>query len=101
MKITTGAPNIEVTVLIFNSIGANAILAIRSQIIQNTAPPTNVPGITTKGFDVRSACFTRYGTAIPTNQIGPANAVTLAERILDKRISATLKKRIFTPMLCA
>ena len=85
MKITTGAPNIEVTVLIFNSIGANAILAIRSQIIQNTAPPTNVPGITTKGFDVRSACFTRYGTAIPTNEIGPANAVTLAERILDKR----------------
>lgn len=99
--MTIGAPNIDVTVLIFSSIGAKAILAIRSQIIQNTAPPINVPGITTNGFDVCSACFIRYGTAIPTNEIGPAKAVTLAESTLDKRISATLKNLIFTPMLCA
>ena len=41
--------------------------------------PINVPGITTNGFDACSACFIRYGTAIPTNEIGPAKAVTLAE----------------------
>lgn len=99
--MTIGAPNIDVTVLIFSSIGANAILAIRSQIIQNTAPPINVPGITTNGFDVCSACFIRYGTAIPTNEIGPAKAVTLAESTLDKKDNATLKNLIFTPMLCA
>ena len=101
MKITTGAPNIEVTVLIFNSIGANAIRAIKSHIIQKTAPPKNVAGMTTRGFDVFRHRFTRNGTAIQTNEIGPANAVTQAERILDNKISITRKNLILTPILCA
>ena len=101
MKITTGAPKIDVTVLMFNSIGANAILAIRSQIIQNTAPPRKVAGITTSGLEVFSAPLIRKGTAIPTNEIGPANAVTQAENTLDIRIRNILKVLMLTPILCA
>ena len=76
----------DVTVLIFSSTGASAILAIRSQIIQKTAPAKNVPGIITIGFDVPNAFLVRNGTAIPTKEIGPANAVTLADST-GKRIS--------------
>ena len=91
----------DVTVLIFNSTGASAILAIRSQIIQKTAPAKNVPGIITIGFDVPNAFLVRNGTAIPTKEIGPANAVTLADSTLESRISTTRKTLIFTPILCA
>ena len=91
----------EVTVLIFSSSGANAILAIRSHIIQKTAPPRKVPGIIISGLDVLKLLFIRKGTAIPTKEIGPANAVTVADKMLESRIRATRKKRIFTPMLWA
>ena len=76
----------DVTVLIFSSTGASAILAIRSQLMQNTAPAKNVPGMITMGFDVPNAFLVRNGTAIPTNEIGPANAVTHADKILDNKI---------------
>ena len=89
----------EVTVLIFSSKGAKAILAIRSHIIQNTAPPRKVPGMMISGLEVLKLLFIKNGTAIPTKEIGPANAVTVADKMLESRISATLKKRIFTPML--
>ena len=91
----------DVTVLIFSSNGANAILAIRSQTVQNTAPPRKVAGITTIGFDVFNKRLIRNGTAIPTKEIGPANAVTHAEKTLDTRINRTRKVLILTPMLCA
>ena len=91
----------EVTVLIFNSRGANAILAIRSHIIQKTAPPRKVPGMMIRGLDVPKLLFIRNGTAIPTKEIGPAKAVTVADNILERRIRATLKKRMLTPILCA
>jgi len=38
---------------------------------------------------------------MPTNEIGPANAVTHAERILESRISAMRNTLMLTPMLCA
>ena len=101
MKITTGAPNIEVTVLIFNSTGASAIRAIKSQIIQNTAPIKNVPGMTTIGFDVPNAFLARNGTAIPTKEIGPANAVTQADNRLESRISAIRSAFTGTPIFLA
>ena len=101
MKMTTGAPKIDVTVLMDSSSGANAIRAIRSHIIQKTAPPRKVPGIMINGLEVLKLLFIRNGTAIPTNEIGPANAVTHADRILDNKINATRKSLIFTPMLCA
>ena len=91
----------EVTVLIFNSTGARAIRAIRSQIIQNTAPIKNVPGMTTIGFDVPNAFLARNGTAIPTKEIGPANAVTHADKILESKIKITRNVLMFTPILCA
>ena len=72
MNITTGAPNTEETVLILNSVGANAILAIRSQAVQKTDPPRKHAGMTAIGFDVPRACRIRYGTAIPIKEIGPA-----------------------------
>ena len=99
--MTTGAPNTDVTVEMFSSVGANAVRAIRSQAMQNTAPPRNVAGMTTMGFDVFRNRFTRWGTAMPTNEIGPANAVTQADSTLDSRISATRNTLMFTPMLWA
>ena len=55
------------------------------------APAKNVPGIITIGFDVPNAFLVRNGTAIPTKEIGPANAVTLADSTLESRISTTRK----------
>ena len=91
----------EVTVLIFSSRGAKAILAIRSHIIQKTAPPRKVPGQIISGLDVPKLLFIRNGTAIPTKEIGPAKAVTVADKILESKIKATRKNLMFTPMLCA
>ena len=59
-RITTGAPNTLVTVEMFSSVGANSVRAIRSQPMQNTAPPRNTAGITTMGFDVFRKRFFRY-----------------------------------------
>ena len=94
-----GAPNKEVTVLILSSVGAKAVLAIRSQIIQKTPPPIKVAGMITSGFAVPRDRFMRNGTAIPTKEIGPANAVTVAESTLDKKISNTRKRFTSTPIL--
>ena len=89
--MTTGAPNTAVTELMLSSVGANAVLAIRSQNRQNTAPPRKHPGMINNGLDVFIRLFTRCGTAIPTKEIGPAKAVTQADRTLDNKISATRK----------
>ena len=85
MYITTGAPKIEVTVLIFSSSGAKASLAIMSQNMQKTPPPRKVAGMTRRGLDVPRLPLIRKGTAIPTNEIGPAKAVTHDEKMLDRR----------------
>ena len=45
--------------------------------------------MTTIGFDVPNAFLARNGTAIPTKEIGPANAVTHADRILESKIKIT------------
>ena len=96
-----GAPNTAVTELILSSVGANTVLATRSQSRQKTAPPKKHPGITMIGLAVLNRLFTRWGTAIPTKEIGPANAVTQAERILESKISAILNALIFTPIFWA
>ena len=84
-----------------SSVGANAVRAIRSQPMQNTAPPRKAAGMTTTGLDVFSPRRTKCGTAMPTNEIGPANAVTHADSTLDSTISATRNARILTPRLRA
>ena len=88
MKMTTGAPRIEVTVLILSSVGAKSVRAMRSLAMQNTDPPRNAAGMITSGFEVPMARFMRKGTAIPTKETGPAKAVTVADRMLDRRMSA-------------
>ena len=67
-----GAPKRDVTVLILSSVGAKAVLAMRSLKVQNTAPPRKVAGITTSGLAVFRLLFIRKGTAMPTNEMGPA-----------------------------
>ena len=91
----------DVTVLILSSTGANAVLAIRSLIIQNTDPVMNDPGITIRGFDVPRHALAINGTAIPTKEIGPAKAVTHAESTLERSMSNALNTFIFTPILWA
>ena len=96
MAITTGAPNTAVTELMESSVGENNVLASRSLNRQNTAPPRKHPGITTMGFAVLNSCLIIWGTAIPTKETGPAKAVTVAERMLDNRISSIRNRLILT-----
>ena len=79
-----------------SSVGAKTVLAIRSQNRQNTAPPRKQAGITRIGFAVFRRLFAMWGTAIPTKEIGPAKAVTQAERILESRIRRIRNSLIFT-----
>ena len=53
------------------------------------------------GRAVRKRPLTRWGTAMPTKEMGPAKAVTQAERTLESRISSTRNRRMFTPMFWA
>ena len=50
---------------------------------------------------VRNNRFTICGTAIPTNDTGPANAVTTADKMLDKITSNTRNILILTPIFFA
>lgn len=101
IKITIGAPKNDVTVLMLSSSGEKRLLAIKSQKIQKIAPPKNDDGIMTRGFAVRRICLTRKGTAIPTKETGPANAVTVAERRLERRIKTGRNIFVFTPSVRA
>ena len=101
IKITIGAPKNDVTVLMLSSSGEKRLRAIKSQKMQKTAPPKNEAGITTSGFAVRKSCLTRKGTAIPTKETGPANAVTVAESRLERRIRMGRKIFVFTPIVRA
>ena len=85
-----GEESLAVTELIESSVGANRTLASRSQNRQKTLPPRKHAGIITSGFAVRNRRFISCGTAIPTKEIGPANAVTQADRTLESRIRMTL-----------
>ena len=60
--------------------------AIPSQIKVMIEPPKKQAGIITIGFAVFITPRMICGTAIPTKEIGPANAVTVADKMLDKRI---------------
>ena len=98
---TTGAPKIAVTVLILSSVGANIVLANRSQNRQNTLPPKKQAGIIQIGFAVPKRLFTKCGAAIPTKEIGPAKATIQADRMLYNRTMAMRSNRISTPKFLA
>ena len=91
----------DVTVPMDSSDGASAVLAIRSHAIQNILPHMVTAGIITIGLAVPKRSLVICGTAIPTNAIGPANAVTHADSILASVISIILNIFILIPMLFA
>ena len=96
-----GAPNTAVTELMLTSVGANMVLAIRSQNSAKTAPPRKQAGIMRSGLAVLSIVFATWGTAMPRNEIGPAKAVTQADSTLERRINSARNRRILTPMFFA
>ena len=98
---TTGAPKMAVTVLMLSSVGAIHFLASRSQNRQNTLPPRKHAGIMSNGFVVPNSLRISCGTAIPTKEIGPANATIHAESTLDNTTRRIRRVRIFTPRFCA
>jgi hypothetical protein len=98
---TTGAPKMAVTVLMLSSVGAIHFLASRSQNRQNTLPPKKHAGIMSNGFVVPNNFRISCGTAIPTKEMGPANATMHAESTLDNTTSRIRNVRMFTPRFCA
>ena len=99
--MTTGAPNTAVTVLMDNSVGANMVRASRSQNRQKAAPPRKQAGIIRMGFAVPNKFLTRWGTAIPTKDTGPAKAVTQADKTLDNSTSRIRNTCTFRPIFFA
>ena len=91
----------EVTVLIAISVGAKTVLAKRSQKTQKTAPITKLAGITKYGLELFSMVRVIWGTAIPTKETGPAIAVTVADSMLESKMSITQKGLILIPILFA
>ena len=84
-----------------SSVGANRLRASRSHSRQKEAPPRKQAGTSRMGFAVRNRLFTRWGTATPTKEMGPAKVVTQADRILEKITSTAPKARTFRPILLA
>ena len=99
--MTTGAPKRAVTELMLSSTGAKTVRAMRSQNRQNTPPPRKHPGMMRMGLADPKRLRIKCGTAMPTKEIGPAKAVTQAERTLESRISSTRNRRTLTPTLRA
>ena len=75
--------------------------AIKSLNRQKAAPPKKQAGIISTGFAVPNRLFIRWGTAIPTKEMGPAKAVTQADKRLDSSTRAARKARMFTPIFWA
>ena len=100
-QMTMGAPMALVTVPTASSVGEKTVLAIRSQPIQKTAPHKKDTGIMKIGFDDLRSTLHMCGTAMPTKEMGPAKAVTQADRMLERRIRSTRKRLTWTPRLWA
>ena len=97
--MTTGAPKTAVTALTESSMGAKSVRAMRSHLQQKTAPARKHAGVTTSGRDVPRPSLARCGAARPTNEAGPAKAVTQAVSRLDASTMSSLSRT--TPTLCA
>ena len=90
-----------VTVLILSSVGENMLLAIKSLKRANMTPKRHAAGMMVLGFSDLKIILAICGIAIPTKEIGPAKAVTVAESMLDTTISANLKRFISIPKVAA
>ena len=84
-----------------NSVGANKVLDNKSHMHVKTAPRKKHAGIIYFGFELLISFLTRCGTAMPTNETGPANAVTQADHRLERITSFILNEFILTPTLFA
>ena len=84
-----------------NSVGANKVLANRSQNRQKDAPPRKQAGTIRIGFAVRNRHITRRGIALPTKDTGPANAVTHAGRTLESITRTTRNILTVRPLYLA
>ena len=96
-----GAANTAVTELMLTEAGAKAVRAMRSHARQKMPPPRKLAGISKSGSAVLKSAFIRCGSAMPTNEMGPAKAVTQADNTLESRMSAARNALIGTPMLRA
>ena len=92
---------VAVTVPTESSVGEKTVRATRSQKTQNTAPHTKEAGTMRMGFEDLRSIRHMCGTAMPTKEMGPAKAVTQAERTLERRMSSTRKRLTLTPKLRA
>ena len=101
MERTIGAPIIAVIVLTLSSFGAKSRRASQSLKRQNAAPTRKEPAIIVPGSDVRNARRVTCGAAIPIKEIGPAKAVTVAERRLEPTTRRRRKTGRLIPTLCA
>ena len=90
-----------VTVLILSSVGENMLLAIKSLKRANMAPKRHAAGMMILGFSDLKIILAICGMAIPTKEMGPAKAVTVAERMLDTTIRVNLKRFISMPRVPA
>ena len=90
-----------VTVLILSSVGENMLLAIKSLKRENMTPKRHAAGMMILGFSDLKIILAICGMAIPTKEMGPAKAVTVAERMLDTTIRVNLKRFISMPRVPA
>lgn len=84
-----------------SSRGEKIVLASKSHKIQKIEPSIKEAGIITIGLEVKKNLFAKNGTAMPTKEIGPANAVTVAESRLESRIRIGRKILVLTPIVLA
>ncbi len=69
--------------------------------MQKTAPQRNTAGIMYCGRAVFRSERVMCGTAMPTNEMGPAKAVTQAESTLERRMISARNSLTLMPMLFA
>ena len=74
---------------------------MKSEAMQKTAPPRNEAGSTSCGLLVQSRRWIKNGAATPTNETGPAKAVTVAASRLARRIKSVRSRMTLTPRLSA
>ena len=100
--MTMGAPNTAVTELMLTSVGAKAVRGDQiAEQAERAAAEEGRRDDQMSGSAVPNRDFMRCGTAMPTKEMGPANAVTQADRTLESKISAVRNARRWTPMFCA
>ncbi len=91
----------EVTVLIFSSRGAKSHSGNRVTHHTENCTAQECSRNDYKWSGCAEAFFIRNGTAIPTKEIGPAKAVTVADKILESKIKSNAEEfDVYAHALC-